>query len=120
MGSAAASAAVRRALAPNTNEGTKQWAGSRVSSGPRGRGPLRPRWARSPRLLHRSDTGEATARIAQWKADGSGLPSAQSRVHPLATWRCANFPGRKTWPAARASPRSYWPRSLRSLRSLWF
>jgi len=27
--------------------------------------------------------GEGTARIAQWKADGSGLFSEASRVHPL-------------------------------------
>ncbi len=27
--------------------------------------------------------GEGTAQIAQWKADGSGLFSAESKVHPL-------------------------------------
>ena len=27
--------------------------------------------------------GEGTARIAQWKADGSGLVSAERMVHPL-------------------------------------
>jgi len=67
MGSAAASAAVRRALAPKTGakERTKQWNGLRVWSGPRGRGPLRPRRARSPKLLYRSDSGRGNSAHCQ-------------------------------------------------------
>lgn len=55
-GSAAAPAAVRCALAPNicASEVTKRCGHPCVSVGPRGRGPMRPGRARSPKQLHGS------------------------------------------------------------------
>jgi len=56
--------------------------------------------------------GEGTARIAQWKADESGLFSAAGRVHPLprerAGLRGMNPPHRaawKPWPRRAANTR---------------
>jgi hypothetical protein len=61
QGSAAAPAAVRRALAPNTGAPKfsirNEWSG--ISSEPRGRGSLRPGRARSPR----STPGRACAML---------------------------------------------------------
>ena len=67
MGSAAASAAVRRDIAPSTgvNECTKHRPHLRGPRGPRGRSPLRPRRARSPRQLHRS--GLAAQGTVAWR-----------------------------------------------------
>ena len=103
-GSAAAPAAVGRALAPNRSASKRtQWSWNATRNcGSRGRDPQRPRRARSPIPLHRSMPGRNGA-----VGSGGNGPPARSRRQPAAE------------PNARRSFTIHYARGARGCRAGW-